>query len=155
MRQSRKFFFLQNYKRFYEENKAVFSFLEENVRAMQIQQSELKSFVQNLQLVNKNKIEELEIKLKKANEMNTNYENLLFVSIKAETESTKEKVEELARKLKIYHEAHNLEGGRRNFAEQLNKQKQEFDASKIKYEKQISELAKKLEEQEDVWEVFK
>jgi len=122
---------------------------------MQIQQNELRSVVQDLQLVNKNKIEELEIELKKANETNTSYKNLLFVSIKAETESVKDKIEELARKLKTYHEAHNLEGGRKNFAEQLNKQKQEFEASKIKYEKQISELVRKLEEQEDVWEVFK
>lgn len=160
---------LLKYKRMLEETKLVFYILKENFKVIFYQNECLKSSMFDLIVLHDKQIKHYTSRSLIFEEKARKYEVLLTDSIKPTISLIAKQMEEIRLELKNYHSINYLESLKSSFVRQQKQQKQEFDLARTKYEKQIAsknkkieemeqrikELTGKIEEQEDVWEVFK
>lgn len=148
-----------------EKNEMIkyFYMYSENSSRMRIVYSDLSIFIEQLkraitlnQRYLKNREEEIEILKNTVREIKNKNQILCdcLIKVRKENQETLENIKQLKHQIENVKEIIQQDRNKKQLIETINSQRMELETQRNFYEKKIKELTEKLEEQEDIWDVF-
>lgn len=144
---NRKLIFFQN---FTETIKGGIFQMKQNVIKIEREADTYKGWISNM-IVDQSRYEKLIFEYKR--QMNE-VAKIFDVNIKGTIENIKKEIKKVESDTKALKKTVTVENIQKEFMKIIDRQKSEFEVQKQQYEKKIKDLNEKIEEQQDIWNVF-